>query len=119
MSQLKADMPLKGLAIWLGKYVGVTLTHAAKIEEYAACALPKMAYSSASRLGKHLHEKAWTKDCLDCRKQQLIESTKELSVIALTNQPSAMTNSVIALPLSGQPSLVVETKCSHTGRGEI
>ena len=65
MSLLKADMSLKDLAIWLGKYVGVTLTHAAKIEEYAARALAKTAHSSASQLGKHLHETAQTKDCLD------------------------------------------------------
>ena len=48
MSQLKADMLLKDLAIWLGKYAGVTLTHVPKIEEYAAHALAKMAHSSAS-----------------------------------------------------------------------
>ena len=48
MSQLKADMLLKDLAIWLGKYAGVTLTHAAKIEEYVVCALAKMAHSSTS-----------------------------------------------------------------------
>ena len=48
MSQLKADMPLKDLATWLGKYVGVTLTHAAKIEEYVACALAKTVHNSAS-----------------------------------------------------------------------
>ena len=65
MSQLTADMLLKDLAIWLGKYVGVTLTHAAKIEEYASRALAKTAHSSASRLGKCLHEMAQTKDCLD------------------------------------------------------
>ena len=59
-------MLLKDLAIWLGKYVGVTLTHAAKIEEYAVRALAKMVHSSASQLGKCLHETAWTKDCLDC-----------------------------------------------------
>ena len=34
-SQPSADMPLKDLAIWLGKQAGVTLTHAAKVEEYA------------------------------------------------------------------------------------
>ena len=62
MSQLKADMLLKDLAIWLGKYAGVTLTCVAKIEEYAARALAKTAHSSASRLGKHLHETARTKD---------------------------------------------------------
>ena len=48
MSLLTADMPLKDLAIWLGKYVGVTLTRAAKIEEYAVHALAKTAHSSTS-----------------------------------------------------------------------
>ena len=48
MSQLTVDMPLKDLAIWLVNYVGVTLTHVAKVEEYAAHALAKMAHSSAS-----------------------------------------------------------------------
>ena len=48
MSLLKADMLLKDLAIWLGKYVGVTLTRAAKIEEYAVHALSKMVHSSTS-----------------------------------------------------------------------
>ena len=47
-SQPTVDMPLKDLAIWLGKQVGVTLTHAAKVEEYAANALAKMAHSSTS-----------------------------------------------------------------------
>ena len=58
-------MPLKDLPTWLGQYVGVTLTHATKIEEYAVHALAKMAHSSASLLGKRLHETARTKDCLD------------------------------------------------------
>ena len=58
MSQLKADMLLKDLAIWLRKCAWVTLTRAAKIEEYAACALAKTAHSSPSRLGKCLHEMA-------------------------------------------------------------
>ena len=101
MSQLTVDMPLKDLAIWLGKYVGVTLTHAAKVEEYAAHALAKTAYSSASWLGKHLHETAWTKDHLDHWKQRFLESTKldsELLVIALTNQLSVTTSSAIAPP---------------------
>ena len=65
MSLLKAEMLLRDLAIWLGKYAGVTLTHAARIEEYAVRALAKTAHSSTSRLGKHLHEMAWTKDHLD------------------------------------------------------
>ena len=65
MSLLKADMLLKDLAIWLGKYAGVNITCTAKIEEYAAHALAKTAHSSASQLGKRLHETAWTKDCLN------------------------------------------------------
>ena len=48
MSLLKVEMSLRDLAMWLGKYVGVTLTHAAKIEEYAMRALAKMAHSSTS-----------------------------------------------------------------------
>ena len=100
-SQPTANMLLKDLAIGLGKQVGVTLTHMARVEEYAACALAKMAHSSASQLGKRLHEMAQTKDCLDCRKRQLIESNKldsELLVITLTNQPSVMASSAIAPP---------------------
>ena len=58
MSLLKAEMSLRDLAMWLGKYAGVTLTHAARIEEYAVHALAKTAHSSASRLGKCLHETA-------------------------------------------------------------
>ena len=76
MSLLKADMSLKDLASWLGKYMGVNLTCTAKIEEYTVHALAKMAHSSASRLEKRLHETAQTKDCLDRRKSQLIESMK-------------------------------------------
>ena len=56
VSLLKAEMSLRDLAIWLGKYAGVTHTRTAKIEEYAMSALAKMAYSSTSRLGKCLHE---------------------------------------------------------------
>ena len=48
VSQRTGDMPLKDLAIWLGIYAGVTLTHVAKIEEYTVHALAKMAHSSAS-----------------------------------------------------------------------
>ena len=101
MSLLKADMPLKDLVTWLGQYAGVTLTHATKIEEYAVRALAKMVHSSASLLGKRLHEMARTKDHLNCRKRQLIESMKldsELSKISPTTQPSAMTSSTVAQP---------------------
>ena len=101
MSLLKADMSLKDLAIWLGKYARVNLTHAAKIAEYTACALAKMAHSSTSQLGKRLHEMAQTKDHLNCQKQQLIESMKldsELSMISPITQPSVTTSSVIAPP---------------------
>ena len=48
MSLLKAEMSLRDLAMWLGKYAGVTLTRAARIEEYAVRALGKTAHSSAS-----------------------------------------------------------------------
>ena len=48
VSLLKAEMLLRDLAMWLGKYVGVTLTRTARIEEYAVRALAKMAHSSAS-----------------------------------------------------------------------
>ena len=68
MSLLKVDMPLKDLAIWLGKYAGVTLTRAAKIEEYTVHALAKTVHSSTSRLGKHLHEMARNKDRLNRQK---------------------------------------------------
>ena len=68
VSLLKVEMSLRDLAIWLGKYVGVNLTCAARIEEYAVCALVKMDHSSTSRLGKHLHKMARTKDHLDCQK---------------------------------------------------
>ena len=101
MSLLKADMPLKDLATWLGQYAGVTLTCTTKIEKYVAHALAKTAHSSASLLGKCLHEMARTKDRLDHQKWQLIESMKldsELSMISLTTQPSAMTSSVVTPP---------------------
>ena len=47
-SQPPLEIPMKNLAIWLGKYVGVTYTQAACLEEYATCALTKMAHSNAS-----------------------------------------------------------------------
>ena len=65
VSLLKAEMSLRDLAMWLGKYAGVTLTRASRIEEYAVRALAKTAHSSASQLGKRLHKTAQTKDCLD------------------------------------------------------
>ena len=113
MSLLKADMPLKDLATWLGQYAGVTLTHATKIEEYVVHALAKTAHSSASLLGKRLHETAWTKDCLDRRKRQLIKSTKldsELSIISPTTQPFAMTSSIIAPPPCDKEGGSTETR---------
>ena len=106
-------MPLKDLATWLGQYVGVTLTHATKIEEYVVHALSKTVHSSASRLGKHLHEMARTKDCLDHQKQWLIKSTKldsELSMISPTTQPSVMTSSIIAQPPCDKEGGSTETR---------
>ena len=43
VSLLKMEMSLRDLAMWLGKYAGVSLTHAARIEEYTVHALAKMA----------------------------------------------------------------------------
>ena len=113
MSLLKADMPLKDVATWLGQYVGVTLTHTTKIEEYVVHALAKTAHSSTSQLGKCLHKMAQTKDCLDHQKQWLIESTKldsELSMISPTTQPSAMTSSVVAPPPCDKEGGSTETR---------
>ena len=113
MSLLKVEMLLRDLAIWLGKYAGVNLTCTARMEEYAVRALAKMAHSSASRLGKHLHEMARTKDRLDCRKRQLIESTKldsELSMISPTTQPSLTTSSVFTQPPCDKEGGSTETR---------
>ena len=113
VSLLKAEMLLRDLAMWLGKYAGVTLTHTARIEEYAVRALAKMAHSSASQLGKCLHETAQTKDRLNHRKRWLIESTKldsELSMISPTTQPSATTSSVIAQPPCDKEGGSTETR---------
>ena len=113
MSLLKVEMSLRDLAIWLGKYVGVNLTHAARIEEYAVRALAKMAHSSTSQLGKHLHETAWTKDCLNCWKRRLIKSMKldsELLMISPTTQPSVMTSSIVAQPPCDKEGGSTETR---------
>ena len=113
MSLLKAEMSLRDLAMWLGKYAGVTLTRTARIEEYAVRALAKTAHSSASRLGKRLHEMAQTKDRLNCRKRRLIESTKldsELSMISPTTQPSATTSSVVTQPPCDKEGGSTETR---------
>ena len=113
MSLLKAEMSLRDLAMWLGKYAGVTLTRAARIEEYAVRALAKTAHSSASQLGKRLHEMARTKDHLNRRKRPLIESMKldsELSMISPTTQPSATTSSVIAQPPCDKEGGSTETR---------
>ena len=63
-SQPSFEIPMKDLARWLGKQVGVTFTCAARLEEYAMHALAKMAYSSTSQRRKCLHKMARTKDCL-------------------------------------------------------
>ena len=104
---------MKDLAIWLGKQAGVTLTHVAKLEEYAACAVAKTAHSSTSWFGKHLHETARTKDCLNCQKQQLVESTQlnsKLSVWALTNQSSTTASPTDAPPPYSPKGCPTETQ---------
>ena len=113
VSLLNVEMSLRDLAIWLGKYAGVTLTRAARIEEYTVLALAKTAHSSTSQLGKCLHKTAWTKDCLDHQTRQLIKSTKldsELSMISLTTQLSVTTSSVIAQPPCDKEGGSTETR---------
>ena len=68
-SQPPLEIPMKDLAIWLGKQAGVTYTHAARLEEYAMHALTKTAHSDTSQLRKCLHEMAKVKDYLNHRKQ--------------------------------------------------
>ena len=85
-SQPSLEIPMKDLAIQLGKQVGVTYT---QLEEYAMHALAKTVHSTASQLRKRLHEMARSKDHLNHWKQQLVESTQldtELLVQAPTNQ---------------------------------
>ena len=56
---------------------------------------------------------AQTKDHLNCRKQQLIESTKldsELSMISPTTQPSVMTSSIVAPPPCDKEGGSTETR---------
>ena len=113
VSLLTADMSLRDLALWLGKYAGVTTTCAARVEEYTTRVLAKMAHSSTSRLGKRLHETARTKDRLDRRKRQILESTKldsDLSAIAPTSQPSATTSTVVAFPSLDNKDGTTETR---------
>ena len=106
-------MSLRDLAMWLGKYAGVTCTCAARIEEYTVRALAKTAHSNTSQLGKRLHEMAQTKDRLDRRKRRLIESMKldsELSMISPTTQLSATTSSVVAQPPCDKEGGSTETR---------
>ena len=100
-SQPPLEILMKDPAIWLGKQVGVTYTCVAQLEEYTMHALVKMAHSNTSQLGKHLHEMAKSKDCLNYQKQQVVASRKldaELSVLAPTNQLSATDSSAVASP---------------------
>ena len=101
---------MKDLAIWLGKYTGVTYTCTACLEEYDTCALNKTAHSNASQLGKQLHEMAKSKDHLHHQKRQLATSMQlnaELSVLAPTNQLSVTVSSTVARPpcnVKGSPT---------------
>ena len=63
-TQPPLEIPMKDLALWLGKYVGMSYICTTCLEGYTMCTLTKMAHSDASCLGKHLHEKAKTKDHL-------------------------------------------------------
>ena len=92
---------MKDLAIWPGKYVGMTYTHTACLEEYIMCVLTKLAHSNASQLGKQLHEMAKLKDYLHHQKRQLATSTQlnaKLSVLGPTNQLSVTVSSTVTPP---------------------
>ena len=74
---------MKNLAIWLGKYTGMTYIHTAHLEVYAMHALTKTAHSNASHIRKHLHETAKSRDHLDCKRmwlKALKQLNEELSV---------------------------------------
>ena len=65
-------------------------------------------HSNPAHIGKCLHEMAKSKDCLNCKKQQL-EMLKwlddELSVLALITQPSVTANTAVApLPYDAEGS---------------
>ena len=54
-AQKPKDIPLEGLAKWLGQWVGITRDYAAWVEGYAAHALSGDAYSNGSLLSsQHL-----------------------------------------------------------------
>ena len=104
---------MKDLAIWLGKYMGMTYICAPHLEGYAKHALTKMAYSNASHIRKHLHEMAQSKDHLNHRKRQLETSKqlkKELLELTSTNQSPATASSTVAPPPYNVEG--VQLKCS-------
>ena len=92
---------MKDLAIWLGKYVGMTYICTAHLEGYAKHPLTKTEYNNAAHIGKHLHEMAKSKDHLNYKKRWL-ETSKQLNdnLLALTptNQPPATVSSTVSPP---------------------
>ena len=52
-NQPPLEIPMKDLASWLGKYMGMTYIHEAHLEGYAKCALTKVAYNNAAHIGEH------------------------------------------------------------------
>ena len=98
-TQSPSEILMKDLAIWLGKYAGMTYIHATCLEGYATHALSKTVHSNTACIGKCLHGMAKSKDCLNCKKRWLEMSKwldNELSVWALTSQPSVTANTAVA-----------------------
>ena len=50
--QPPSEILMKDLAIWLGKYAGMSYIHAVHVEGYAKYALVKTADSNMSQIGK-------------------------------------------------------------------
>ena len=96
-TQPPLEIPMKDLAIWLGKYVRMMYICMTCLEGYATCSLSKTAHSNAAHIGKHLHKMAKSKDHLNHKKRWLKQLNDELSVLALTSQPSVTTNTAIAI----------------------
>ena len=70
-TQLPLEIPMKDLAIWLGKYAGMTYIHMTCLEGYAMCTLSKTVHTNAAHIDKHLHEMAKSKDHLNHKRRHL------------------------------------------------
>ena len=82
------DIPMGELALWLGKYTGITHDRTLWVEAYTTCALSKAPHSNAARLGKYHQETAMVKDHLT-RKWMRLEKSQQLDKELYTLAPSS------------------------------